>query len=119
MLDSLSHLIDKPITAKHLSFDKINELWSWNRIKGIPKKNELRYQREYSLDIATSNISADPVFGTTAGGILAMSDILGNDQYYFLVFNNSETGEEFFKSFNIAISRVSLEKRLNYAYGVF
>jgi outer membrane protein assembly factor BamA len=48
-----------------------------------------------------------------------MSDLLGNDQYYFLIYNNSETGEEFFKSFNIAISRVSLERRLNYAYGVF
>ena len=32
----------------------------------------------------------DPVFGATAGGILAMSDLLGNEQYYFLVYNNSE-----------------------------
>jgi len=90
-----------------------------NKIKGVPQKNELKYKKEYSLDIATTNISNDPVFGTNAGGVLAMSDLLGNDQYYFLIYNNSETGEEFFKSFNIAISRVSLERRLNYAYGVF
>ena len=48
-----------------------------------------------------------------------MSDLLGNDQYYFLVYNNSENGDEFFKNFNIAISRVSLEHRINYAYGIF
>ncbi|HEY3250415.1 MAG TPA: BamA/TamA family outer membrane protein, partial [Ignavibacteria bacterium] len=50
---------------------------------------------------------------------IAMSDLLGNDQFYFLVYNNSESADEFFKSFNIAISRVSLGQRLNHAYGVF
>lgn len=118
LLDSVSRISD---TIRPISSPKINEQWSWNKInpEHSGQKNELKYRKEYSLDIATSNISADPVFGTTTGGILAMSDVLGNDQYYFLVYNNSETGEEFFKSFNIAVSRVSLEKRLNYAYGVF
>jgi len=118
MMDSITTRKD---TSRKITpiFDKVQESWGWNRIEGVSKKNKLKYQKQYSLDIATSNISADPIFGTTAGGILAMSDVLGNDQYYFLVFNNSETGEEFFKSFNIAISRVSLEQRLNYAYGVF
>lgn len=102
-----------------LNFAKINELWTWNKIKGIPRKTDLKYKRQYSLDIATTNINADPVFGASAGGILALSDLLGNDQYYFLVYNNSETGEEFFKSFNVAVSRVSLGQRLNYAYGVY
>ena len=71
------------------------------------------------MDIATTSVSTDPVFGTNAGGILAMSDMLGNDQFYFLVFNDSQSGEEFFKSFNIAITRVSLQSRPNYAYGIF
>jgi hypothetical protein len=119
MLKDVNELIDTPKATRKLSYEKIKELWFANKIKGIPKKNELKYQKEYSLDIATTNISNDPIFGTNAGGVLAMSDLLGNDQYYFLVFNNSETGEDFFKSFNIAISRVSLEHRLNYAYGVF
>jgi Tol biopolymer transport system component len=101
------------------TYETKKNLWSFDKIKGISKKNILKYKKEYSLDIATTNITADPVFGATAGGILAMSDILGNDQYYFLVYNNSETGEEFFKSFNIAISKISLGQRLNYAYGIF
>lgn len=119
MLDSVSKVIDTPKTVQNITYARKNELWYVNRIKGVPKKNALRYKKEYSMDIATSDISNDPVFGTNAGGVVVMSDLLGNDQYYFLVFNNSETGEEFFKSFNIAISRVSLEKRLNYAYGIY
>lgn len=119
MLNNVDKLIDTPKTTKNITYENVNKEWAFNKVKGIPKKNELRYKKEYTLDIATSSITADPVFGTTTGGILAMSDLLGNDQYYFLVYNNSQTGDEFFKSFNIAISRVSLEHRLNYAYGIF
>ncbi len=119
MLHNLPQLIDTPITTKTISFSNTKNHWSFDKIKGIPQKNQLKYKKEYSLDIATTNITADPVFGATAGGIIAMSDILGNEQYYFLVYNNSETGEEFFKSFNIAISKVSLGQRLNHAYGIF
>lgn len=120
MLNDINKLIDTPQTTKLINFDEtMKELWAIKKIKGVPMKNQLRYTKQYSLDIATTNITADPVFGATAGGILAMSDLLGNDQYYFLIYNNSESGEEFFKSFNVAISRVSLGQRLNYAYGVF
>ncbi len=119
MLDNVSSLVDTPKSSKNITYENTNKQWAFEKIKGIPRKNELRYKKEYTLDIATSSITADPVFGTTTGGILSMSDLLGNDQYYFLVYNNSQTGDEFFKSFNIAISRVSLENRLNYAYGVF
>lgn len=119
MLNDFNKLIDTPKTTQLLNFDNIQNLWAFNKIKGVPKKNQLRYNKEYSLDIATTNITADPVFGATTGGIVALSDLLGNDQYYFLVYNNSESGEEFFKSFNIAISRVSVGQRLNYAYGIY
>lgn len=119
LLNNVPKLIDTPVTFKQLSFGDVNKQWSFSKLKGVDKKNTLKYKKEYSLDIATTNITADPVFGATAGGILAMSDLLGNDQYYFLVYNNSESGDEFFKSFNVAISRVSLGQRLNYAYGIF
>lgn len=119
MLNDVPKLIDTPVTSKTFSFKDTKQLWEIEKIKGISQKNGLKYKKEYSLDIATTNITADPVFGATAGGILAMSDLLGNEQYYFLVYNNSETGEEFFKSFNVAISKVSLGQRLNYAYGIF
>jgi len=121
MLDDVPKLIDTPAVTRNITFDSITNkgLWTINKISLKGYRTDLRYKKEYSLDIATTNISADPVFGATAGGILAMSDLLGNDQYYFLIYNNSETGDEFFKSFNVAISKVSRGQRLNYAYGIF
>jgi len=119
MLDSVNNIIDTPVTVKTINYNATNQTWTANKTTGNLQRNDLRYKKDYSLDIATSDISQDPVFGTTTGGVVAMSDILGNDQYYFLIYNNSQTGDEFFKNINIAISRVSLEHRLNYAYGIF
>lgn len=119
LIDHVDKLIDTPKSSFSLTFQRLKKLWMYDKIAGNTKKNHLKYQKDYTLDLATSTISADPVFGTTAGGIIAMSDLLGNDQFYFLVYNNSESTEDFFKSFNIAISRVSLGQRLNYAYGIF
>ena len=119
LINHADKLIDTPKSTQSITFERIKNLWKYDKIISSSKKNELRYQKDYTLDLATSTISADPVFGTTAGGIIAMSDLLGNDQFYFLIYNNSESTEEFFKSFNIAISRVSLGQRLNYAYGIF
>jgi len=82
-------------------------------------KTNLKYEKKFSFDIATTAIASDPVFGTFAGGAVSLSDMLGNEMYYFLLFNNSNYETEFWKSFNIAISKVSLEKRLNYAYGIY
>jgi hypothetical protein len=119
MLKDVIRLIDTPYVSKVFDFGKINDLWAYNKIKGIPRKNLLKYKKEYSLDIATTELTADPIFGATAGGVIAMSDLLGNDNFYFLIYNNSESSEEFFKSFNIAISKVSMGQRMNHAYGIF
>jgi len=78
-----------------------------------------KYKKRFSFDIATTAIVTDPVFGSFAGGALSLSDMLGNERYYLLFYNNSNYESEFWKSFNVAISKVSLEKRLNYAYGIY
>lgn len=77
------------------------------------------YVPKYGIDIAESQISTDPVFGTAGGAAMALSDMLGNEQYYFLLFNTAEAQDEILKSFNIAISKISLAQRMNYAYGIF
>ncbi len=78
-----------------------------------------RSSDNYSVDIAQSQISTDPIFGTAGGAALAMSDVLGNDQYYFLLYNTASVQSEFLDNFNVAITRISLGKRTNYAYGIF
>lgn len=119
LLDNINSAADSSRVSEKITYGPKNDYWTAEKISGALQKNELRYKREYSMDVAMSSISTDPVFGTHAGGILSMSDMLGNDQFYFLVYNNAQSGDEFFKSFNIAISRVSLSSRPNFAYGIF
>ncbi|RMH64697.1 MAG: hypothetical protein D6677_04025 [Calditrichaeota bacterium] len=85
--------------------------------KGIRAKR--RYEKEYTLDIAQSQLSQDPVFGTTGGAAFSFSDVLGNDIYNILVYNNARTSSDILSSFNFAVNHISLEKKVNYAYGVF
>ena len=51
--------------------------------------------------------------------MVALSDMLGNDKYYFLLYNTAQSQADFLSSFNIAISRVSLAQRSSYAYGIY
>ncbi len=77
------------------------------------------YQPRYTLDIAQSQISTDPIFGTSGGAVISLSDMLGNERYNFLVYNTAQSQDEFLESFNIAVSRVSLLRRTNFTYGIF
>lgn len=95
------------------------DAWSSGKISGEKNSSALRYEREYQLDIAQSQISTDPVFGTIGGAAVSLSDVLGNDQYYFLLYNTAQTSDEILSSFNIAISRVSLNQRTPFAYGIY
>jgi hypothetical protein len=95
------------------------QAWRPASIAGSDEVSELRYEKEYSLDVAHSEIATDPVFGTYGGAFLSLSDLLGNEQYYFLLYNTAQASDEIVSSFNIAISRVSLAQRANYAYGIY
>lgn len=79
-----------------------------------------QYRGEYSLDVAQGQVFTDPVYGTSGGGTaVAVSDVLGNDQYYFLLSNTAQSTEDFLGGFNLAVTHVSLGQRMNYATGIF
>jgi outer membrane protein assembly factor BamA len=44
---------------------------------------------------------------------------LGDDRYYFLVYNTAQTSSELLSSFNLAVSRVSVGQKYPYSYGIF
>ncbi len=96
-----------------------NRKWFPKSLPGGKVLGKLRYQKKYSLDIAQTQVSQDPFWGTTGGAILSFTDMLGNDQYYFLIYNNAQSRGDFLRSFNLAITKVSLGKRTNYGYGLF
>ncbi len=101
--------------------DSIPPLGHWvpKTISAESEVKSYRYSGEYSLDVAESQISTDPVFGTNGGAFLALSDLLGNEQYYFLLYNTAQASSELLSSFNVAVSRISLQQRTNYAYGIY
>jgi outer membrane protein assembly factor BamA len=95
------------------------EPWDVRPWTGTASTAALRYEKEYQLDIAQSQISTDPVFGTMGGASISLSDMLGNDRYYFLLYNTAQTSDEFLSSWNLAISHVSTERRTPFAYGIY
>ena len=99
---------DSSDVTKKIDLQTKGENWSPDKIAGIPKKNNLKYEKQFSLDIATTALTVDPVFGANTGGIVSLSDLLGDEKYYFLIFNNANGDSEFWKSFNIAISALSI-----------
>ncbi len=102
-----------------MNFDSAGTKWLPLELKKGSEKQKLKYRREYSLDYAESQVSTDPVFGTMGGAVLSLSDLLGNDNYYFLVYNTAQVQSDILKSFNVMIERINLGQRPNYGYGVF
>ncbi len=112
VVDSLNETIE-------FKFDQTKPIWMADKIPALGVKERFKYQREYNLDIAQSQIATNPVYGTSGGAILSLSDLLSDDQYHFLIYNNAQSSEDFLKSFNVAVSKFSLGQKTNYAYGIF
>lgn len=93
--------------------------WLEKKIDIKPDKKEREFENEYALDYAQSQITTDPVYGTRGGGVLSLSDLFGNDNYYFILYNTAEVQDELLNSFNVEIARLNLGSRANYTYGVF
>jgi hypothetical protein len=118
-IKEVSSLLNSAKITHGFRYDVTKEPWDAPKVEASSVVGEFRYTGEYRLDLAQSQISTDPVFGTTGGAAIAMSDVLGNDQYYFLLYNSAQARSEFLSSFNIAMSHISLGRRTNYNYGIF
>jgi len=118
-IDNVYAAFDSSTDIVPLHFAVIDQPWQSLSIAGSSEAKTLRYTGEYSLDFAQSQIATDPVFGTQGGAFLALSDLLGNEQYYFLLYNTAQATSELLSSFNIAVSRISLQQRTNFAYGLY
>lgn len=77
------------------------------------------YDLDYSFDVAQTALSFDPVFGTLGGVQVRMSDMLGNHIFFGFLSNSAQTKDDILSSFNLGISYLNLEKRLNWGVGGF
>ncbi len=89
------------------------------KIKVTGQKKPAKYEKKFSLDVAQGQVGQDPLFGTSGGAQIVITDMLGDDQAYFLLYNNSQTKDDFLKSFNFVFNRLSIFKKKTIAYGVY
>lgn len=102
-----------------MNYNRTGIRWIANSLKADVEVEKANYEKEYTLDYAQSQITTDPVFGTRGGAVLSLSDLFGNDNYFFLIYNTAEVQSDLLKSFNVMIQRLELGERSNYGYGVF
>jgi len=93
--------------------------WYPKRIDSRISSTSIKYDTDYSFDIAQSSIAYDPVYGALGGFQGLVSDILGDHLFYMLVANTAENKDEFLESFNVGITYLNREKRANWGIGVF
>ena len=118
-IDRLTARFEAMEPAGHDTLRFADHLWAANKLAGKVEATSVKYEKKFSLDIAQSAIAQDPLFGVSGGAQVAISDMLGNQQYHFLVFNNASTRDDFFSSWNVAVTRVEKSRRVNYAVGVY
>lgn len=93
--------------------------WVPDTLSGNLAQGAVKYQKDFSFDIAQSAVAYDNVFGTVGGFQTAFTDILGNQQLYFLLSNNARTRKQFFSSFNAGVTYVNKTHRVNFGAGAF
>jgi len=93
--------------------------WRPGKLSSKTFKSSVRYKTEYSLDIAQSAISYDPVYGSLGGLQVALSDMLGDNAFYLLLTNTAETKDDFLSSFNFAVTYINKKHRLNWGGGIY
>ncbi len=119
VLDKVGQRIDSATVVQKDSIQLKTRLQEAPKIVAESVVSTMKYKPKFNLDVAQSTVMQDPIFGTSGGAQLAMSDMLGNYQYHFLIYNNAQTRDEFFESFNVAVSRLDLSHRMNSAVGLY
>lgn len=99
--------------------DMVPGTWTAGVLHLPVEAEELKYEKEYSLDFAQSVVTTDPVYGTRGGALFSLSDLLGDDRYLFLLYNSATVQSDILKSFNVLIQKVNFADRVNYGYGIF
>ena len=96
-LENVTDLKKSAETYQITSIKRSATPWQFENLKDEYQIEKMKYSKDYDLDIVQSQVSNDPIFGTSGGAQAAFTDIMGNDQYHFLLYNNARTSSEFLK----------------------
>jgi hypothetical protein len=118
-LAGVDSLVANPISKHEVKLTDTGEHWAFARIGIDDGAERVSYKKKYTLDIAQGQVSQNPIWGTTGGAVMAFSDLMGDDHWYVMLYNNSRGQDNFLKSLNFSLSRVQLRRRTNIGYGIF
>ncbi|KPK99499.1 MAG: hypothetical protein AMJ91_07545 [candidate division Zixibacteria bacterium SM23_73_3] len=118
-LDSAMVGFDDFSESANLSLHTSPSAWRPKKTEGDQESGSVKYKNRFSFDIAQSAISYDAVYGTVGGFQVALTDMLGNHQYFFLLGNSARSSDDFLSSFNLGVTYINKTHRLNYGYGFY
>ncbi len=113
--------LELPENPKQVAHENRMSLANWKpqKLSGKYKPTSIHYDTDYSIDIAQSSIGYDPVYGSIGGIQAALSDVLGNRSIYLLLTNTAQSKDDFLESFNVGVTYLQREKRMNWGIGAF
>jgi Tol biopolymer transport system component len=121
-------LENKDETGTELTYQENNQVeketytansWEIPKIASSQVLKKNKYEEDYAIDVAYSQVSQDPIFGTVSAAAIGISDMLGDERYIIHLYNNATRSSDFFKSFNFKVTKFSLGQRINYGYGIY
>lgn len=78
------------------------------------------YQRRLGIDLIQNSFGTSPSFNSTLSfGQVALSDVLGNEQYIVTLANDSEQFGDFWGGWEGGLTYLNMSHRLNYGLGLF
>ncbi|HEU4437418.1 MAG TPA: hypothetical protein VFR89_08130, partial [candidate division Zixibacteria bacterium] len=93
--------------------------WNPEKLPGEKTKGKIEYKNDFSFDLAQSAIAYDALYGPVGGLQTALTDVLGNKQYYFFLSNTARDRSSILSSFNVGVTYVNKTRRINYGAGVY
>jgi Tol biopolymer transport system component len=118
-LDEVDELLAEPRSSVTAPVGVVQRPWSYKRLTEADGVTREDYKRKYNLDVAASQVSQNPIWGTSGGAFMAFSDMLGDDYWYFSLFSNNSGTSDFLRSLSFSVSRTQLHRRANTSYGIF
>lgn len=102
-----------------MDLESLPETWKATFISVPSENKDAEYEKEYALDFAQGIVTTDPVYGTRGGAVFSITDLLGDDRYYFVLYNTASVQSEILNSFNIVLQKVNFAGRVHYGFGIF
>jgi outer membrane protein assembly factor BamA len=77
------------------------------------------YQRQLAVDFVSTAVGFEPGMPMGGGGQIAVSDVLGNEQYVFSIANDAQRFGNFWDGWQGGVTYWNQSRRLHYGVGIF